>query len=106
MIVTTLASSDHITPKIKTSLAEWLDMIPGEIRVAKLIATVETQMVVATKEGLVTERRGIFGRRRWGFTMVMVCCDDRVDFDSTSLPSPSIDAAMERIERGPAAIGN
>jgi len=106
MIVAALASRHHIAPKVEASLTEGFDMITREVGVAELIAAVKAEMVVASEKGLITERRGVFGRGRGVFSMMMIRSDDRVDLDSTSLPGSGIHTTVERVEGGPAAIGH
>lgn len=63
-------------------------------------------MVVAAEKRLVTERRGVLGRGRGIFSMMVVSRDNRIDLDSTSLPGKRADTTMECIEGVPAAVGH
>jgi len=72
----------------------------------ELESTVETEMIVSSKQGRVAERRYIMEVDTAPFLVMMASGDDGIDLNLAQSATFRTDPATQRVERGATTIGD
>jgi len=99
VIVATLTSGNNVHPSVLSALAQWVDVIPGQQEIWKLLTAIQTQTLVAAEQGLIAQWRNIAFGKQVLVGMVTFGGDDGVDSDSTLPAADCIYATVDVVER-------
>lgn len=103
MVVAALAGSDDIFPVIAAALGDGANMVTGKLVAMKALATIQTKIGVAAKQGAVVQRRDI---SLMGTVIGAERSYDGVDFNGAAVACFGIDSTTNTIKQRATGIGN
>ena len=99
MVIATLAGGNDIHPAVLTALAQGVNMIPGKQKMWKLLAAIQTQVLITAEQRLIAQRGHIACCEKVFVGVLPQRGNDGIDADHALKSADGIDAAMDLVER-------